>query len=612
MKYLKRFSTTLLAGTLGILTMNAAEGIEINHLGVNNTLVRVSNDFRYLLLPVEDSAEDATVNILKNGKKEKTIAVRLARNKVDQYFPLDLTEFAGGEIVLNVISPQGRSSLREAEDDACWKLMKVSDTYDSSNIEKYRPAYHHTPVLGWMNDPNGMVYKDGVWHLYYQHNPYGSKWQNLSWGHSTSTDLIHWTPEPEVLEPNGLGMVFSGSCAVDKNNTAGFGKDAIIGLYTSADATQQQSLVWSTDNGKTLNFYPGNPVITRETEARDPNMFFHAPSGQWVLLLAHALDHEMLIYTSPDMKNWTEQSRFGQGLGAQDGVWECPDLFQLPVNGTNEKKWVLLCNLNPGGVFGGSATQYFVGDFDGKNFIVDSSASGSIPTKWMDFGKDHYATVSWSDAPDDRRVVIGWMSNWQYAAEVPTKQFRSANTLPRDISLFRGDDGEYYISTHPAPEVLSLRDKKEVAVKSKSFGKNPLKYHLPTANDGICEIDLNVTALKNTPVCITLSNTKGEHCDMVFNPSDCTFSFDRTESGLTDFSQDFPAKVIAPTLRNSDSQSIRIFVDRSSIEVFDKDGNFVMTNLVFPTEAYSTIAFTTDGGKAILNSLEIYSLNPSK
>ena len=531
---------------------------------------------------------------------------------MDQYFPLDLTEFADGEIILNVISPQGRSSVREAKEDACWKSIKVSNTFDSTNVEKYRPAFHHTPVIGWMNDPNGMFYKDGVWHLYYQHNPYGSKWQNLSWGHSTSTDLINWTPEPEALEPNGLGMVFSGSCAIDKDNTAGFGDNAVVGLYTSADATQQQSLVWSTDNGKTLNFYPGNPVIIRETEARDPNMFFHAPTGEWVLLLAHALDHEMLIYTSPDMKYWTEQSRVGKGLGAQDGVWECPDLSQLPVNGTDEKKWVLICNLNPGGVFGGSATQYFVGDFDGKTFTVDTPASGIVQTKWMDFGKDHYATVSWSDAPDDRRVVIGWMSNWQYAAEVPTKQFRSANTLPRDISLFRGDDDEYYISTLPSPEVNALRDKKVTAVKSKSIGKNPLKYPLPAANDGICEIDLTVTATKNTPVSITLSNAKGEHCDMVFNPADCTFSFDRTKSGLTDLSQDFPAKVSAPTLRNSNSQSIRIFVDRSSIEVFDTDGNFVMTNLVFPTEAYSTVSLAADGGKATLNSMEIYSLNPSK
>ncbi|MBD5300962.1 MAG: DUF4980 domain-containing protein [Bacteroides sp.] len=612
MKYLNRLSTTLLAGTLGILTMNAAEGIEINHLGTNNTLVRVSDDSRYLLLPVEEGVDDAKVDVLLNGKPETTIYVRLARNKVDYYVPFDLSRYKDSDILLNVVTAQGRSSVREAKEDACWKTIRLSDTFDTTNTEKYRPAFHHTPLYGWMNDPNGMFYKDGVWHLYYQYNPYGSKWQNMTWAHSTSTDLVNWEHHPNAIEPNGLGSVFSGSCIVDKNNTAGFGKDEIIALYTSAGINQMQSLAHSSDNGETFEIYPGNPVITLESEARDPNMFWNEETKEWNLLLAHALDHEMLIFTSPDLKTWTLQSSFGKGLGAQDGVWECPDLFQLPVNGTDEKKWVLICNLNPGGVFGGSATQYFVGDFDGKTFTVDTPASGTVPTKWMDFGKDHYATVSWSDAPDDRRVVIGWMSNWQYAAEVPTKQFRSANTLPRDISLFRGDDGEYYISTLPSPEVNALRDKKVTAVKSKSIGKNPLKYPLPTANDGICEIDLTVTATKNTPVSITLSNAKGEHCDMVFNPADCTFSFDRTESGLTDFSQDFPAKVSAPTLRNSNSQSIRIFVDRSSIEVFDTDGNFVMTNLVFPTEAYSTVSLAADGGKATLNSMEIYSLNPSK
>ncbi|MDE7475376.1 MAG: DUF4980 domain-containing protein [Duncaniella sp.] len=592
--------------------MNAAEGKEINHLGTNNTLVSVSDDSRYLLLPVEEGVDDAKVDVILDGKPETTIYVRLARNKVDYYVPFDLSRYKDSDILLNVVTAQGRSSVREAKEDACWKTIRLSDTFDTTNTEKYRPAFHHTPLYGWMNDPNGMFYKDGVWHLYYQYNPYGSKWQNMTWAHSTSTDLVNWEHQPLAIEPNGLGSVFSGSCIVDKANTAGFGKDEIIALYTSAGINQMQSLAHSSDNGQTFDIYPGNPIITLESEARDPNMFWNEETKEWNLLLAHALDHEMLIFTSPDLKTWTLQSSFGNGLGAQDGVWECPDLFQLPVNGTDEKKWVLICNLNPGGVFGGSATQYFVGDFDGKTFTVDTPTSGTVPTKWMDFGKDHYATVSWSDAPDDRRVVIGWMSNWQYAAEVPTKQFRSANTLPRDISLFRGDDGEYYISTLPSPEVNALRDKKVTAVKSKSIGKNPLKYPLPTANDGICEIDLTVTATKNTPVSITLSNAKGEHCDMVFNPADCTFSFDRTESGLTDFSQDFPAKVSAPTLRNSNSQSIRIFVDRSSIEVFDTDGNFVMTNLVFPTEAYSTVSLAADGGKATLNSMEIYSLNPSK
>ena len=292
-------------------------------------------------------------------------------------------------------------------------------------------------------------------------------------------------------------------------------------------------------------------------------------------------------------------------------MWECPDLLQLPVNGTDEKKWALICNLNPGGPFGGSATQYFVGDFDGKTFTVDTPESGVVPTKWMDYGKDHYATVSWSNAPDDRKVVIGWMSNWQYAAEVPTRQFRSANTLPRDVSLFKGNDGEYYMSVLPSPEVDALRDKKVTAIKSKGISKKGLSVSLPKANDGICEIDFRLNSPKGQPVTVTLSNAAGEHVDMVFNPSDHTFSFDRTQSGLSDFSQDFPAKVKAPTLRESTSQSIRMFIDRSSIEVFDGEGNFALTNLVFPTSPYSTMTFSTGAGKATLNSLEIYTITPS-
>ena len=498
--------------------------------------------------------------------------------------------------------------MREASQDAGWEALSLSDSFDTTNTERFRPAFHHTPLYGWMNDPNGMFFKDGVWHLYYQYNPYGSKWQNMTWGHSTSTDLIHWEHHTPAIEPNGLGSVFSGSCVVDKENTAGFGKDAVIALYTSAGVNQIQSLAHSSDSGETFTIYPGNPVLTLDSEARDPNMFWNEETGEWNLLLAHALDKEMLIFTSPDLKTWTLQSAFGKGLGAQDGVWECPDLMRLPVEGTDESKWVLICNLNPGGPFGGSATQYFVGDFDGHTFTADTDASGAVPTKWMDFGKDHYATVSWSGAPEGRNVVIGWMSNWQYAAEVPTMQFRSANTLPRDISLFRAADGQLYLKTVPSPETLALRDRKTLQAKGKSIGKTPAKFALPAAADGICEIDLTLNARKAKSVTITLSNEQGDKVDMTFNPAEPTFSFDRTQSGITDFNHDFPAVVTAPTLRDSAAQSLRIFIDRSSIEVFDAEGNFVLTNLVFPNTPYRTLSLKAEGGKASLDKLEIYSI----
>ena len=544
---------------------SASEGVEVNHLGVSNTLVRVTGNGRYLLLPVQESIDDARVNVLVDGKLDKSINVKLAKSKVDYFVPFDLSPYKGHEVVMNVVTTQGRSTVREAKDDACWKNMTLSDSFDTTNREKYRPAYHHTPLYGWMNDPNGMFYKDGVWHLYYQHNPYGSKWQNLSWGHSSSKDLINWEVQPEALEPNGLGMVFSGSCALDTNNTAGYGNNAVLGLYTSADASQTQSLVWSNDNGGTFEFYPANPVITLETEARDPNMFWDDDAKQWVLLLAHSLEHEMLVFTSPDMKNWTLQSSFGKGIGAQGGVWECPDLFKLKVDGTDEEKWMLICNLNPGGPFGGSATQYFIGDFDGKTFVADTDTNGNIPTKWMDFGKDHYATVSWSDAPDNRRTVIGWMSNWQYAAEVPTMQFRSANTLPREIGLFKGSDGQIYASSAPSPELLALRDKLTLNVKKINLGKKMRTYNLPADNGGICEILFDLDARKSKNVEIELKNNVGERVVMEYDAVAHTLSFDRRESGVVDFSQDFPAVTVAPTFETDNKISLRVFIDRSSI-----------------------------------------------
>ncbi|MDE6573924.1 MAG: DUF4980 domain-containing protein [Muribaculaceae bacterium] len=599
----------LLGAQLMSLQIMAADGVEVNHLGVNNTIVRITGDGKYLLLPVQESIDDARIAVLVDGKPAKNLNVRLAKTKVDYLVPFDLTPYKGHDILMNIVTTQSRSNVREIKEDACWKNIALADTFDTTNTEKYRPVYHHTPLYGWMNDPNGMVYKDGVWHLCYQWNPYGSKWQNLSWGQSTSRDLIHWDRSSEaVLEPDGLGMIFSGSAAIDKTGSAGFGKDAVVAMYTSADVSQIQSLASSKDGGYSYDVYAGNPVLTLDSEARDPNMFWDEKAGHWVLTLAHALEHEMLIFTSPDMKEWTLQSSFGKGLGAQDGVWECPDLFELTVDGTGEKKWVLLCNINPGGPFGGSATQYFTGKFDGKVFTPDTDANGNVPTKWVDFGKDHYATVSFSDAPDNRRTVIGWMSNWQYAAEVPTMQYRSANTLPRDVSLFKGEDGLTYMSSAPSPELSALHDKRTVNVKNVSTGNKGREYMLPATNDGVCEILIDIDSKKADSVEIKLSNNANEYVSMIYNASAGTLSFDRRESGIVDFSQDFPAVTTAPTFEKSGKVSLRIFVDKSSIEVFGNGGKFVMTNLVFPTAPYSQLSVKAVGGNARIDNLEIFSI----
>lgn len=602
-------SLMMLGAVLAASQASAADDVEVHHLGVNNTLVRVTGESKYLMLPVQESNDDARIEVLVDGKPDRTIYVRLAKSNVDYNVPFDLTRYKGHDVLLNVITTQNRSNIREAKDDACWNNLALADTFDTVNREKYRPVYHHSPLYGWMNDPNGMFYKDGVWHLYYQWNPYGSKWQNMTWGHSSSRDLVNWEHHPAAIEANGLGSVFSGSSVVDVNNTAGFGENAVVSLYTSAGASQIHSLAHSGDNGQTFEIYPGNPILTLESEARDPNMFWDEANNRWVLSLAHALDHEMLFFTSPDLTEWTLQSAFGQGVGAQGGVWECPDLFKLKVDDTGEEKWVLVCNINPGGPFGGSATQYFVGDFDGTTFRADTDASGNIHTKWMDYGKDHYATVSWSNAPDNRRTLIGWMSNWQYAAEVPTMQYRSANTLPREAGLFRGDDGQLYLSSAPSPELVLLRDRETLKISNKSVGKKAREFALPTTNDGVCEILLDMDCNKADSVDIRVANKAGEYVTMTFNPSAKTLSFDRRNSGIVDFSQNFPAVTVSPTFESGKKVSLRIYIDKSSMEVFGNNGKFVMTNLVFPTNPYSTLSVTAKGGNAKIESLKIYSIN---
>ena len=604
---LKKLSMTIASALLPLAAM-AGNGVELEHLGVDNTLLRITGEGRYLILPVQENVDDARINVIVDNQIVKTFYARLAKSKTDYTVPFDLTPYRGHKVEMLIETPQGRSSVREAKGDVCWKAIGVSDTFDTTNREKYRPAYHHTPLYGWMNDPNGMFYKDGKWHLYYQHNPYGSKWQNMTWGHSVSSDLVNWEHLPLAIEPDGLGSIFSGSCVLDPENTVGYGNDAVIAMYTSAAKSQIQSLAGSRDGGTTFEKYDGNPVITLESEARDPNMFWNPDTKEWTLVLAHALDHEMLIFTSPDMKKWTLQSAFGKGLGAQEGVWECPDLFELPVEGTGKCKWVLICNINPGGPFGGSAAQYFVGDFDGRTFTADTGRDGKVPTKWMDYGKDHYATVSWSDAPDDRRVVVGWMSNWEYAADVPTMQFRSANTLPRELGLFKGADGETYLASKPAAELSALRGRLMVDAGRTQLGATPVDFTLSPESEGLCEIVADFDASKNSKVTFTLSNAAGEKVTMTYDAAARTMSMDRTAAGVSVFSGNFPAVTVAPTRENKGRVSLRIFVDRSSVELFGNDGRFVMTNLVFPNAPYLDLRVSATDGGARLNSLKIYSI----
>lgn len=582
-----------------------AQELKIVHLGANNSLVRIEKPSPVILLPVQENAPLASIRVLSNGNLIETINIALANNKVDYYVPLHLGSDSSNKILLDIRTNHDRSNVREAMEAVWCNELHLGDSIDVANKERFRPFFHHTPTYGWMNDPNGMFYKDGTWHLYYQWNPYGSKWQNMTWGHSTSKDLVNWEPQPTALKPDALGMVFSGSCVIDSLNTAGFGKNAIIALYTSADASQTQSLAYSLDGGYTFNRYDGNPVITYEKESRDPNMFWDETHKQWVLLLANAQEHEMLFYTSPNLIDWQLVSSFGKGYGAQNGEWECPDLLRLPIEGTDEEKWVLLCNINPGSPAGGSGTQYFVGDFDGTSFTcIDAPET----EKWLDFGKDHYAAVSFSNAPDNRATIIAWMSNWQYANDVPTMQFRSANTLPRDLSLFKDENGNLFVAVRPASEI----DKMRLAPKAYSSGGIGGKYKmfsLPDQNDGICEIDLTVSFKSADAIELELVNDAGECVKMTLSSLENTFTMDRSKSGEISFSEQFPAQSTAPTFNNTTKYGLRIFVDKSSIEVFDKDGRFAMTNIVFPAKPYSVLKVKALNGTAKIDTLKVYPLD---
>ena len=543
--------TMLLAGAAAALAQ-----VKPTVLGEKHAMLKVKQGEKFLLLPVQESEDIAAIAVV-NSKNDmaRRLNVKLATDRVDYYVPLELK----GAWLLDIEFHGDRRQKGAVSEFVCWKEMKYSNTFDTTNREHFRPAYHHTPLYGWMNDPNGMFYKDGVWHLYYQWNPYGSQWENMTWGHSTSRDLIHWEAQPTAIEADWLGSIFSGSCVTNAGD--------VVAFYTSAGHHQTQSMAVSKDGGRTFQKFSGNPVLTADApDFRDPKVFWNEDNGCWNLILA--VGQEMQIFSSKDLKQWKYESSFGKEYGNHGGVWECPDLLKIG------QKWVLLCNINPGGPFGGSATQYFVGDFDGHRFTCESMPK---VTKWLDYGKDHYATVTFYNAPEGRHVALAWMSNWQYANQVPTKQFRSANSVPRDLGLFT-DGEETYVSVVPSKEMLAVRGQ---------------KIKKPTET---CEVIVDLKGSAD----ITFSNLKGEQVVMHYDAQKQTFAMDRTKSGDSSFSENFACTTTAPT--HGQLKQLRIFIDRCSMEVFDADGHMAMTNLVFPTEAYNDVK--VKGGKATVYEIK--------
>ena len=448
-----------------------------------------------------------------------------------------------------------------------------NQTVTSSRDEQYRPQIHFTPAQNWMNDPNGMVYADGVWHLYYQYNPSGNDWGNMSWGHATSTDLIHWTEKPVAMTPNQYGDIFSGSAICDKENVAGFGKNAILAFYTASGERQQQCLAYSLDGGITYTQFEGNPIIpnTDMPDFRDPKVFYHEESGKYIMALAKGWDYSVDFWASTNLKNWTKLSEFRTSNQRMNkGQWECPDLIKVPYKGG--EKWVLIVSLNPGGPASGSGTSYFVGDFDGTNFVADDL---DYPL-WIDAGADNYAGVTWSNIPDGRSIYIGWMNNWNYAGAVPCSPWRSAMTLPREITL-EDMNGSPVLSTKVVKEIDGIAGEWTNAVNG-------------ICNDGDA-YEMSVILDPSENKTFTVGNSAGEHITIQVNPEAKKIIASRTSSsGVVSFNGMFSIpSMSAPYDTDADKLELHIYVDHSSVEILSADGKTAITCLVYPTIPYDRI-----------------------
>lgn len=455
----------------------------------------------------------------------------------------------------------------------------------SNYAEQYRPQIHYTPAKNWVNDPNGMVYVDGTWHLYYQYNPYGNSWGNMSWGHAKSSDLMHWEECETVLYKDGLGDIFSGSAVIDKENTAGFGAGSVVALYTSAGDHQQQSLAYSTDKGMTFKTYEGNPIIDNTTRGdfRDPKVFWHEPSGQWVMSLALGWSCGIEFWTSRDLKSWTMASQFTTDVArCNQGQWECPDLFPMDYKG--QQKWVLIVSVNPGGPFTGSGTMYFIGDFDGTTFKADVL---DYPL-WIDYGMDNYAGVTWSNAPDGRHVFLGWMNNWSYSGDVPCSPWRSAFTLPRDLSLIEYQ-GSPLLASKPSPEVeKQAEDWKDIAATAGNPSTLEGGTDLSAAN-ALTAYQLQVTFSLSAANTITLSNGKNEKYELSYTTLGRKLTVARTSVTGTCVNSFSMPSIYGPLRTEDETVTLDIYVDQSSVEVFTANGSMAMTNLVYPSSIYNQV-----------------------
>ncbi|MCB8963093.1 MAG: glycoside hydrolase family 32 protein [Ardenticatenales bacterium] len=475
--------------------------------------------------------------------------------------------------------------------------------------EPFRPQYHFSPAQNWMNDPNGMVYYAGEYHLFYQYHPHDIVWGPMHWGHAVSTDMVNWQHLPIALYPDEIGTIFSGSAVIDWHNTAGFGSEAMVAIFThhSEHLGQCQSLAYSLDKGRSWTKYEGNPVIPNPPDIRDfrdPKVFWYGTGemeGHWVMALAAG--SAILFYTSPDLKNWAASGSFGYGYGSTEGVWETPDLFELPIDGGANRRWVLTVGVGDGAPAGGSGMQYFIGQFDGQTFTSDNPKETTL---WADYGADFYAAQSWSNTPDGRRLWLAWMSNWPYSNKTPTSPWRSNMSLPRVVGLTQTAAG-IRLTQQPVSELATLRQ------ASHSWHNIEIAADAgwqPEVSGELLEIMAEFVpapAVSSFGLHVRLGD--GEQTTLSYEPENQTLAVDRVASGVSTFCEDFAVVNSVHVAMIDGHLWLHLFVDRSSLELFVHDGSICFSELIFPAETSRALAFFSRGGVTTLARLDIYEID---
>ncbi len=583
-----------------------AKGFKYETRIIDETTVEVAvqGAKSYILLPVEDKAG---VNNIYIGD-DFPLAATLAVKKIDARLPMSTDGKSDFSFIIKNI-PTNAIALKE--------LTTTDIYYDPQNREKYRPYYHVTPYYGWMNDPNGLFYKDGLYHLYYLNIPYSKvSTPPKYWVHSVSQDLVHWEDRDAVICPDELGTIKSGCIVIDHNNDAGFGEDALLAFYSQGFRNtlprQVQSVAYSIDGGDTFTKYEGNPILTPRTndvvemmDFRDPKIFFCEQSNRWIQLLVAG--NYVKFYASKNLLDWKLVSEFGgeeycnKNADKTRITWECADLVEMPIAGDESRKvWVLIINskrIDHGG------TQYIIGDFDGEVF---KPAQGT-QFQTLDFGRDHYAAATWRYA--DKPYIIAWMSNLHYARKSPTRDFRSAQSVVRELSLFEYK-GKPYVASSPVEALTSLR-KESISLPDVEVNHNKeIEYELSSLNDGAYEIELDVDISRALSVGFMLKNSKGEHVDFYMKHKDDRIYVDRNHSGVSLCEEVFNSVSQAP-LWGAKKVSLRLLVDKCSTELFIDEGKSVLTNLVFPAEPYDKIVLYTIYGSAEFANIRYYPLSKS-